>query len=89
MEKPRDGRGVERCAPAGLSALLGRRAVQGYRGTSLIRNTPLLGPYSRNTWGPMVVLGGGAVSCERGTPVPHLQENELPQDPTVGLCLGS
>jgi len=33
-----------------------------YRGTSLIRNTPLLGPYSS-------ILGGGAVSYERGTPV--------------------
>jgi len=32
-----------------------------YRGTSLIRNTPLLGPYSRNTKGPTVVLGGGLI----------------------------
>ena len=41
-----------------------------HRVTSLIRNTPLLGPYSRtNTKGPMVVLGGGAVSYERGTTV--------------------
>ena len=30
-----------------------------YRGTSLIRNTPLLGTYSRTIQGPMVVLGGG------------------------------
>ena len=30
---------------------------QCYRGTSLIRNTPLLGPYGRTL--PMVVLGGG------------------------------
>jgi len=42
-----------------------------YRGTPLIRNTPLLGPYRRTiprvlwwSWG-----GRGAVSCERGTPV--------------------
>ena len=38
-----------------------------YRGTSLIRNCPPLGPYSRPT--PLVVLGGAAVSDERGTPV--------------------
>jgi len=41
-----------------------------YRGTSLIRNTPLLGPYSRTI--PRVLgwfWGGGAVSYERGTPV--------------------
>ena len=41
-----------------------------YRGTSLIRKHPTLGPYSR----PMPralwwALGGGAVSYERGTPV--------------------
>ena len=36
-----------------------------YRGTSLIRNSTPLGPYSS----PMVALGGGAVSYERGTPV--------------------
>ena len=40
-----------------------------YRGTSLIRNTPLLGPYSRTV--PRVLWwskGGGAVSYKRGTP---------------------
>ena len=37
-----------------------------YRGTSLIRNTPFLGPYSRTI--PRV-LRGRAVSYERGTPV--------------------
>ena len=42
-----------------------------YRGTSLIRNTPLPGPYR---WtipleGPAVVLAWLAVSYERGTPV--------------------
>jgi hypothetical protein len=43
-----------------------------YRGTSLMRNTPLLGPYRRTMHRvlcPMVVLRGGAVSYERGTPV--------------------
>ena len=39
-----------------------------WRGTSLIRNTPLPGPYSR-TSGSMVVQEGGAVSYARGTPV--------------------
>ena len=41
-----------------------------YRVTSLIRNTPLLGLYSRTI--PRVLWwswGGGAVSYERGTPV--------------------
>jgi hypothetical protein len=44
----------------------------------------------------MVVLGGRAVSYERGTPVgvgilyrgTSLIRNRSPQDPTVGLCLG-
>ena len=39
-----------------------------YPGTSFIRNTPLLGPYSRTTPGPIVVLAGVAASYERGTP---------------------
>ena len=46
-----------------------------YRSTSLIRNTPLLGPYSRTM--PRVLWwseGGGAVSHERGTPV-HLDKS--------------
>ena len=41
-----------------------------YRGTSLIRNDALLGPYSRTM--PVALWwseGGGAVSFERGTPV--------------------
>ena len=38
-----------------------------YRGTSLTRNTPLLGPCSRTM--DTVVLKGGAASYERGTPV--------------------
>jgi hypothetical protein len=43
--------------------------IQGYRGTSLIRKRTPLGPYSR----PMrKVLEGGAVSYERGTPVPYM-----------------
>ena len=48
----------------------------GCRGTSLIRNTPLLGPYS----GPITRVvwwsyGRGAVSYERGTPV---QQEDAP-----------
>ena len=39
-----------------------RAVVVLYRGTSLIRNTPLLGPYSRTISGPLVVLGGGGCS---------------------------
>ena len=42
---------------------------RGYRGTSLIRKRMPLGPYSRNTSGTTVVLGGGAFSYERGIPV--------------------
>ena len=41
-----------------------------YRGTSLIRNNPLLGPCSRTM--PRTLwwsYGGGAVSYERGAPV--------------------
>ena len=41
-----------------------------YRNTSLIRNSPFLGSYSRTI--SRVLLwssGGGAVSYERGTPV--------------------
>ena len=41
-----------------------------YRGTSLIRHNAPLGPYSRDyAWSPTAVLGGGAVSYERGTSV--------------------
>jgi len=36
---------------------LAKLPSQCYRGTSLIINTPLLGPYGRTL--PMVVLGGG------------------------------
>jgi len=52
--------------------------AEGYRGTSLIRNSAPLGPYSRTMprtiWRP---LGGGAVSYERGTPVtnPHFKSH--------------
>ena len=38
-----------------------------YRGTSLRRNTPLLGHFNRTLWSPMVVLEGGSVSYEQGT----------------------
>ena len=48
----------------------GRKAT--CRGTSLIRNTAPLAPYSKkNAEGPMAALRRGAVSYERGTPVPH------------------
>ena len=50
-------RGAARCWGGGFRI---------YIGTSLIRNTPLLGTYSRTI---PVVLGRGAVSYERGTPV--------------------
>jgi len=40
------------------------------RGTSLIRNRPTSAPYSRFMSRAVVVLGGVAVSFERGTPVP-------------------
>jgi len=43
-------------------------AFSGCRGTSLISNRLLLGP-QRRPQGPMVVLGGGAFSYERVTPV--------------------
>ena len=33
--------------------------LDSYRGTSLIRNAHLLGPYRRNAQGHMVFLGGG------------------------------
>jgi len=60
-------------APAAVGwSLSGRGAARTYRGTSLIRNRAPLGPYSRIM--PMALLwpyGGGAVSYERGTPVPH------------------
>jgi len=55
-ERGREGerkreRGIERGRDQGV-------ARGAYRGDSLIRNTPLLGPYS-STWGHMMVLGGG------------------------------
>ena len=40
---------------------------EAYRGTSLIKNSGRPGPYRRTM--PMAVLGGWAVSYERGTPV--------------------
>ena len=36
----------------------------------------------------MVVLGGGAVSYERGTPVPQVVEIRRPQAPITGLKKG-
>ena len=44
-----------------------------YRGTSLIRNSLPLGPYSRTMpWPYGGLTRGGALSYERGTPVPLL-----------------
>ena len=54
--------GGMRCAARRAAGIL---LIITCRGASLIKNTPLLGPYSS----PTVVLGEGAVSCERGTPV--------------------
>ena len=73
-----------------------------YRGTSLIKNSAPLGPYSRTV--PRALRwswGGGAVSYERGTPVTGPPRNipskdtftsrlfSCSEDPTVGLHLGS
>jgi len=57
----------ERDTPVGGRPLMSEEAL--YRGTSLIRNRLLLGPYSRTM--PRVIqwtYGGGAVSYQRGTP---------------------
>jgi hypothetical protein len=49
-----------------------------YKGTSLIKNTPLLGPYSRTIPGVLLwSLVGGGGCYERGTPV----EGDGPQLP--------
>ena len=40
-----------------------------YRGTSLMRNNPFLGPYSKIMPRAMVALGRRGVAHERGTPV--------------------
>ena len=55
--------------PLGPPQEPGHKPTERYRGTSLIRNAPLLGPFSRTT--PRVLWwsqGGGAVSYEQGTP---------------------
>ena len=47
-----------------------------YRGTSLIRNSALLGPYSRTLHRALWwVLGGGSLSYERGSPCILLEED--------------
>ena len=46
-----------------------------YRGTSPIRNSLPL-QISSSAYGNMVVLGGGAVSYERGTPVTPFEEGK-------------
>ena len=57
----------EATTPLDFTVWIGTR----YRGSLLIRNSALLGPYSRNV--PRALWwsqGGGAVSYERGTSVP-------------------
>ena len=66
-----------------------RKRVSGwlYRGTSLIRNTPLLGPYSKTIpRGKWWSWGGGAVSHERGTPVDSPLQH---RDVTTSSCMAS
>ena len=69
-EEDEEGR-AQTCKPSATASTRTCRAESGYRGTSLIRNSASLGPYSRTMhrtlWKPW--LGGGAVSYERGTPV--------------------
>ena len=61
------------------------RTNSSYRGTSLIRNSAPLGPYSRNTPRPlMVVQVRGAVYYERGTPV--LRDDPFGPIVRVGGC---
>ena len=56
-----------------LAAFSGTRSPRSgaslYRGTSLIRNCPPLGPYSRTMPKALWCPGGGGGSYERGTPV--------------------
>ena len=66
---------LSRATPLGRSRTKHRNPF--YWGTSLIRKTPLLGPNSRTIQAPMVVLGGGAVSYERGTPVAGMRPGIL------------
>jgi len=68
-------------AGGGIAPPAVRRPAHGkhYRGTSLIRNNPPRRTLQKDyTQGPMVVLGGGAVSYERGAPVPHPAPWESP-----------
>ena len=62
---------IIRSSPPGVVVPLLGSEILPNRGTSFIRNTPPLGPYSRTK--PRVLwwsLGGGAVSYERGTHPP-------------------
>ena len=56
-----------------------------YRGTSLIRNTPLLRPCSMAMSNPLAILGGGTVSYERGTLVLLHRSGGGPVIPEAGL----
>jgi len=60
--------------------------VQVYTVTSLIRHRAPLGPYIRPKLGPYggPLVGGGALSYQRGTWIPRLQENAPPHRTTIG-----
>ena len=49
--------------------------VQGYR--SQENNPPHQNPTVEDAWAPMVVLGRGAVTCERGNPEVRLCDPQL------------
>ena len=49
-----------------VSKVMKKKEVHHYRGTSIIRHTPPVGPYGRTM---RRLLGGGTVSYDRGTPV--------------------
>ena len=67
--------------------ILSRCCIAFYRGTSLIRNTPLLGPYSRTIPGVLWwSWGGGAVSCERDTPVVDVTVVKSRRSSYTGQC---
>jgi len=76
-----------RASPAASSRWRGcttSTLVRGYRGTSLIRNSAPLGPYSATMPGALWTPRGGAVSYERGTPV-LAPASPSPASPCGGL----
>ena len=61
-----------------------------YRGTSLVRNCLLLGPYCRAMPGALRWSeGGGAVSYERGTPVNVFHDKTSFVRLTLWQCMGN